>query len=54
MKWVGVNFEYATWLGASGPKGYIDTQSAYLCQDGEPPSNIHVRTSHNITFVHTP
>jgi hypothetical protein len=28
------------WLGASGPKGYIDTQSAYLCQQGEPPVNV--------------
>jgi pectate lyase len=50
LKWEGVHFEYATWLGASGPKGYIDTQSAYLCMDGEPPTNILVQRSRNITF----
>ena len=27
LRWEGVHFEYATWLGASGPKGYVDTQS---------------------------
>eukprot|EP01046_Picozoa_sp_COSAG06_P034343 COSAG06_NODE_3591_length_5143_cov_3.495440_5_plen_155_part_00 len=36
---------------ASGPKGYVDTQSAYLCQDGEPPVNVHVSNSTNVTFV---
>lgn len=44
MHWEDVSFEYATWLGASGPKGYIDTQSAYLCQDGEPPVNVKTPT----------
>jgi hypothetical protein len=42
LRWEGVSFEYATWLGSSGPRGYVDTQSAYLCQDGEPPVNVHV------------
>jgi hypothetical protein len=50
LRWEGVRFEYATWLGASGNKGYIDTQSAYLCQDGEPPVNVAVVSAHNITF----
>ena len=50
MRWEGVRFEFATWLGASGPKGYVDTQSAYLCQDGEPPVNVHVWHSKNVTF----
>ena len=50
VRWEGVRFEYATWLGASGPKGYVDTQSAYLCQDGEPPVNVHVWHSKNVTF----
>lgn len=45
LRWEGVSFEYATWLGASGPRGYVDTQSAYLCQDGEPPVNLHVWNS---------
>ena len=50
VQWENVRFEFATWLGASGPKGYVDTQSAYLCQDGEPPVNVHVWHSHNVTF----
>ena len=31
LRWEGVHFEYATWLGASGPKGYVDTQSGCEC-----------------------
>jgi hypothetical protein len=50
LRWENVQFEYATWLGASEATGYIDTQSAYLCQQGEPPVNVHVEKSHNITF----
>lgn len=50
LQWEGVNFEYATWLGASSNRGYVDTQSAYLCQDGEPPVNVAVVNSTNITF----
>jgi hypothetical protein len=50
VRWEGVQFQYATWLGASGPKGYVDTQSAYLCNDGEPPVNVHVWHSTNVTF----
>eukprot|EP01079_Euglenida_sp_SAG-EU17-18_P011234 gene11234-2042_t len=50
LAWQGVIFEYSTLLGPSGNKGYIDTQSAYQCQDGEPHSNVHVIRSTNITF----
>ena len=49
--WENVNFEFGTWLGASGPKGFIDTQSAYLCQQGEPPVNVKVTRSNNVTFT---
>ena len=49
--WDSVNFEFGTWLGASGPKGFIDTQSAYLCAEGEPPANIKVTRSTNVTFA---
>jgi hypothetical protein len=45
-----VTFAYGTWLGASESTGYIDTQSAYLCQQGEPPVNVHVAQSRNISF----
>eukprot|EP00039_Didymoeca_costata_P028580 m.21525 g.21525 ORF g.21525 m.21525 type:complete len:848 (-) comp7175_c0_seq1:170-2713(-) len=48
--WDSVNFEYGTWLGASGNEGYVDTQSAYLCLDGEPPVNVAVVKGNNITF----
>eukprot|EP01047_Picozoa_sp_COSAG01_P100094 COSAG01_NODE_30001_length_625_cov_1.155894_2_plen_161_part_01 len=51
LRFVGIRYEYATWLGASGPRGYIDTQSAYLCQDGEPPVNVHVVKSTNVSFM---
>ena len=51
LRWEHVKFQYATWLGASEAGGYIDTQSAYLCQQGEPPVNVHVSTSRNITFA---
>ena len=37
LRWEGVTFEFATWQGASEQEGYVDTQSGYLCQDGEPP-----------------
>ena len=50
VTWSGVEFSYATWLGASGPKGYVDTQSAYLCMDGEPPVNVHVWNSTGVSF----
>lgn len=50
VRWVGVRFEYATWLGASGNKGVVDTQSGYLCQDGEPPVNVRVTESRGVTF----
>eukprot|EP00038_Savillea_parva_P009887 m.186474 g.186474 ORF g.186474 m.186474 type:complete len:922 (+) comp16782_c0_seq1:76-2841(+) len=50
LVWHNVQFQYATWQGASGNKGYIDTQSAYLCQDGEPPVNIALVSVHNVTF----
>ena len=50
LVWEGIHFEYATWLGASGPKGFVDTQSAYLCQEGEPPSNIALVNAQNISF----
>jgi hypothetical protein len=50
LRWEGVRFEYATWLGASESTGFIDTQSAYLCQQGEPPVTVHVSGSTNITF----
>jgi len=32
VRWDGVKFQYATWLGASGPQGFVDTQSAFLCE----------------------
>ena len=57
VRWEGVHFAYATWLDASGPKGYIDTQSGYQCQavansqDGEPATNIAISGSVNITVV---
>ena len=44
-------FQYATSLHASGDRGFVDTQSAYLYKDGEPPVNIHVATSSNISFA---
>ena len=50
LRWENVRFEYATWLGASGPRGYVDTQSGYLCQDGEPPANIKLEGVTNVTF----
>lgn len=37
---LNLNMMVMQWLGASGSKGYIDTQSAYLCQQGEPPVNV--------------
>jgi hypothetical protein len=57
VRWEGVHFAYGTWLDASGPKGYIDTQSGYQCQavansqDGEPPTNVAISGSLNITVV---
>ena len=30
VQWSGVQFSYATSLHASGPRGFVDTQSAYL------------------------
>lgn len=51
LRFEGIQYAWASWLGASGPKGYIDTQSAYLCQDGEPPVNVHVVNSKNVTFA---
>jgi hypothetical protein len=51
IKWENTLFQYATNLHASGPKGFVDTQSAYLYQDGEPPVNIHASKSTNITFA---
>ena len=51
IKWDSVEFSYATWLGASGPRGYIDTQSGYLCQEGEPPTNIVIEGSTDILFT---
>jgi hypothetical protein len=33
LRWEGVRFEYATWLGASGPQGFVDTQSAFLYRE---------------------
>ena len=51
LVWEAVQFEFASWLGASGPKGFVDTQSAYLCLDGEAPVNVHVRKSRNVSFT---
>ena len=58
LVWEGVRFEYATWLGANGPQGFVDTQSAFLYRGnnnpaagGEAPVNIHVQASTNITFA---
>ena len=58
LRWEGVGFEYATWLGASGPQGFVDTQSAFLYRGnnnpeagGEPPVNIRVQDSSNISFI---
>eukprot|EP01052_Picozoa_sp_SAG31_P001462 SAG31_NODE_49_length_30599_cov_15.615016_22_plen_529_part_00 len=50
VHWEHVSFEYATFLGTSGPKGFVDTQSAYLCNDGEPPVNVHIFHATNVTF----
>ena len=50
MAFEGTAFSYATWLGVNGPKGFVDTQSAYMYHDGEPPVNIRVQKSSNITF----
>ena len=30
LRFDGVSFRYATWLGASGQQGFVDTQSAFL------------------------
>ena len=30
LRFEGVSFRYATWLGASGQQGFVDTQSAFL------------------------
>ena len=49
--WQGAAFQYATSLHASGDKGFVDTQSAYLYHDGEPPVNIAVVKSTNIKFL---
>jgi hypothetical protein len=57
VRWEGVHFAYGTWLDASGPKGYIDTQSGYQCQavadskEGEPPVNIAMSGCTNVTVV---
>ena len=51
MAWEGVSFQYATWAGASGPKGFVDTQSAYLYQEGEPPVNVQLHHCTNISFT---
>lgn len=51
VKWEGVHFHFATWSGSSGQQGYVDIQSAYLCQQGEPPVNVHVWESTNVTFT---
>lgn len=51
LRWEHVKFQYATSLHASGDRGFVDTQSAYLYKDGEPPVNIHVATSSNISFA---
>ena len=39
VRWEGVHFAFGTWLDASGPKGYIDTQSVRCCNllDPYPP-----------------
>ena len=50
LQWDNVDFAFASWLGVAGPRGYVDTQSAYLCMDGEPPVNIRVLKSAGITF----
>jgi hypothetical protein len=51
MVFDGIAFQYATWLDAGGPKGFVDTQSAYMYRDGEAPVNIHVVKSTNISFT---
>jgi len=62
VAWRDVKFEYATWLGSSGPKGFVDTQSAFIYGGGhneawggstiggEPPVNIHVAKSQKVKF----
>jgi hypothetical protein len=45
-----MHFAFATWSGSSGNAGYVDIQSEYLCQQGEPPVNVHVWSSSNVTF----
>lgn len=50
VRWEGVSFEFATWSGSSGNAGYVDIQSGYLCQQGEPPVNVHIFGSTNVTF----
>lgn len=55
VRWEGVQFAYASWLDASGSKGYIDTQSGYQCQavanskEGEPATNIAISGCMNVT-----
>ena len=53
LRWEGVSFQYATWLGASESTGFIDTQSAYLCQEGEPPVNVQIATMFSRTSPRT-
>ena len=50
IRWESVKFHYATWKGASGNAGYVDIQSGYLCQQGEPPVNVHLWNSTNVVF----
>ena len=50
VRWEGVHFAFATWSGSSGNAGYVDIQSGYLCQQGEPPVNVHIWSSSNVTF----
>ena len=62
VAWRDVKFEYATWLGSSGPMGFVDTQSAFIyggghneawggdTTGGEPPVNLHVVKSQKVKF----
>jgi hypothetical protein len=58
LRWENVGFEHATWLGTQTQQGFVDTQSAFLYRGnnnpdagGEPPVNIRVQKSQNISFV---
>jgi len=66
IRFQGLRFEYATWLGPSGPNGYADDQSGFhLNGYGHPsnlighdprtartPGNVRLRFARDVRFIH--